>query len=89
MIISMADLSVLLTRSRKIVFITGNDHGHVGDSSKDNVHKHGDYGFGGKNKERKRILEFSEAMNMTMLNSTRNSSNHIWCIKNTGWLFFG
>lgn len=66
MIISMADLSVLLTRSRKIVFITGNDHSHVGDSSKDNVHKHGDYGFGGKNKERKRILEFSEAMNMTM-----------------------
>ena len=58
MIISMADLSVLLTRSRKIVFITGNDHGHVGDSSKDNVHKHGDYGFGGKNKEKKNSRVF-------------------------------
>ena len=54
---------------KEIVFLSGDLNGHVGNLSDGYDHVHGGFGFGSRNQEGDRILEFSLAMDMLVCNT--------------------
>ena len=54
---------------KKIIVVLGDFNDHIGHNAADSENQHGGYGYGVRNKEVKRILEFCGAMNMTVGNA--------------------
>ena len=57
------------SNEKEIVFLAGDLNGHVGNLSDGYDHVHGSFGFGSRNREGERILEFSLAMDMVVCNT--------------------
>ena len=54
----------------KIIVIAGDFNGHVGSNIENYEDQHGGYGYGVRNKDGERILEFCTAMNKTTVGNT-------------------
>jgi hypothetical protein len=54
---------------KEMIMIGGDLNGHVGDRMEGYEGVHGDYGFGSRNEEGVRILDFAAAMDMVICNT--------------------